>query len=238
MPLGWIELGAAMRWTALALLAAVIVLGPTARAAEPMPLQLETKIPLGPVKGRIDHFAVDPVHQRLFVAELGNDTVGVINIKENKLLGNIAGLREPQGVGYVSSTDTVYVANAGDGAVNLFRGGDFAPAGRIELGEDADDIRVDAQANKVYVGYGGGALAVIDPVSRLKVADIPLMAHPEGFQLDFASGRIFVNVPEANQIAVTNRAAGKQTVTWPLRDAKANFPMALDRDADRVLVVF
>ena len=48
-----------------------------ARSADPAPLQLEAKILLGDVRGRIDHMAVDLKRQRLFVAELGNDSVGV-----------------------------------------------------------------------------------------------------------------------------------------------------------------
>jgi hypothetical protein len=43
------------------------------------PLELEAKIPLGPVSGRIDHLTVDLKRQRLFVAELGNDAIGVVN---------------------------------------------------------------------------------------------------------------------------------------------------------------
>jgi hypothetical protein len=38
----------------------------------------------------------------------------------------------------------LYVANAGDGSVRLFEGGDYKATGRIELGSDADNIRVDA----------------------------------------------------------------------------------------------
>jgi hypothetical protein len=65
----------------------------------------------------------------------------------------------------------------------LFRGADCAPAGRIDLGDDADNIRVDSASNRVFVGYGGGALAVIDSTTNGKIADIPLQAHPESFQL-------------------------------------------------------
>jgi len=60
-------------------------------AEQPAPLLLETKIPLGSVSGRIDHFAVDPGRQRLFVAELGNNSVGVIDLKQPKVLRTIAG---------------------------------------------------------------------------------------------------------------------------------------------------
>ena len=35
-------------------------------------LRIEAKIPLGDVRGRIDHMAFDLARQRLFVAELGN----------------------------------------------------------------------------------------------------------------------------------------------------------------------
>lgn len=226
-----------MRWIAYALAGAITVTSSASWAAEAAPLLLETKIPLGPVSGRIDHFAVDPARQRLFVAELGNNTVGVVDLKERKALRTIGGLKEPQGVGYVPATDTLYVANAGDGSVHLFQGESLAPAGRIELGEDADNIRVDAQADRVFIGYGRGALAVIDPASRAKIADIPLEGHPESFQIDPAAGRIFVNVPDIGHIAVVDLAAGRQIGAWPLRNARANFPMALDGDGHRVIVV-
>jgi hypothetical protein len=39
------------------------------------PLVLEAKIALGTVEGRIDHMALDAKRERLFAAELGNDTV-------------------------------------------------------------------------------------------------------------------------------------------------------------------
>ena len=51
-----------------------------AQTGETRPLQLEAKIPLGDVRGRIDHMAVDLKRQRLFVAELGNDSVGVVDL--------------------------------------------------------------------------------------------------------------------------------------------------------------
>jgi hypothetical protein len=81
-------------------------------------------------------------------------------------------------------------------------------------------------------------LAVIDPTSSRKVADIPLSVHPEGFQLDPGSNRILVNLPKAQAIAVVDRQSGKQTATWPMRVAGGNFPMAIDQAARHVLVAF
>jgi YVTN family beta-propeller protein len=229
------------RWQRLphaGLAIAIMMLSIASLAAAAEPLVLEAKIPLGDVQGRIDHFAIDQGRQRLLVAELGNNTVGVIDLKARKTIRTIGGLSEPQGVAYVQSTDTLYVANSRDGSVLLFRGDDLAPAGRIELGDDADNIRIDERRSRVIVGYGDGALAVIDPERRAKIADVRLKAHPDSFQLDPSGAKAFVNVPDAGEVAVVDLAAGTQTASWPTGDAQANFPMALDAGGRHVLVAF
>ena len=223
-------------------LAALTMLGTVSDAftqqAEPAPLQLEAKIPLGDVRGRVDHMAVDLKRQRLFVAELGNDSVGIVDLANRKVIGRIAGLKEPQGVGYEPSTDMLYVANAGDGSVRLFDGNDYKQVGRIELGSDADNIRVDTSAKRIIIGYGSGALAIIDPAARTKVGDVPLKVHPEAFQIDPDSSQIFVNVPKDHGIAVVDRGSQKQIGVWPTPDRGANFPMALNPVRREVLVIF
>ena len=213
------------------------------RAEDPAPLVLETKIALGAVAGRIDHFAFDPDRQLLFVAELGNDSVGIVDLKERKVLHRIVGLNEPQGVAWHPATGTLYVANAGDGSLRLYLAPTFDPPsftllGRIELGADADNIRVDPRRNHIVVGYGKGALAVIDPASRQKIADIPLKGHPESFQFDETGSRIFVNVPDVRQVAVVDAQAGQQISTLDTAGARSNFPMAVDSDEHRLLVAF
>jgi DNA-binding beta-propeller fold protein YncE len=198
-------------------------------------LTLERKIPPGDVSGRIDHFAVDVDHHRLYLAELGNDSVAVLDVASGKLLHRIGGLKEPQGVSYVASTDTIYVANA---SLHQYRGADFAPLGVLELGDDADNIRVDPQENLVVVGYGSGALAILDAAFGSKTGEIKLAGHPESFQLEPSGSRIFVNVPDADEVAVVDRRASQQIAKWPLSGAGSNFPMALDAANKRLFVVY
>ncbi len=206
-------------------------------AADSLPLAVESKIELGDVQGRIDHLAVDLKRQRLYVAELGNDTMGVVDLKESKVVQTLRGLKEPQGIGYEPTTDTVYVANGKDGTVRLYKGADLAPLGSIELGDDADNVRIEEAAHRVWVGYGSGSLAAIDANSRHKVADIPLPAHPESFRLDPDGPQIFVNLPRARQIAVVDRSAGKQVAAWKTDLLLSNFPLAFD-DTGQILSVF
>jgi DNA-binding beta-propeller fold protein YncE len=197
-------------------------------------LQLEAKIPLGSVAGRIDHMAIDLERHRLFVAELGNDSVGVVDLNARKVVHRFTGLKEPQGLAYARMNDSLYVANGGDGSVRVFRGPDYSPAGRSA---DADNIRADPAANRILVGFGSGAIAVVDLRDNAKTKMFPLKAHPESFQLDVASSQLFVNLPNVRAIAVLDANTGKEGQTWPLRHG-GNFPMALDPERKRVLVVF
>src|SRR5882672_1315405 len=208
------------------------------RAEDPAPLVLEAKIPLGAVTGRIDHFAFDPDRQLLFVAELGNDSVGIVDLKERKVLHRITGLSEPQGVAYHPATTTLYVANAGDGSLRLYQAPAFTLLGTIALGADADNIRIDPWRNRIIVGYGKGGLAVIDPASRRKIADMPLKGHPESFQFDETGSRIFVNVPDAPQIVALDAVSGRPVSILENAGASANFAMAVDADAHRVVIAF
>jgi DNA-binding beta-propeller fold protein YncE len=209
-----------------------------AQTPEVRPLSFEVKITLGDVRGRIDHMAIDVARNRLFVAELGNDTVGIVDLNSRQVIHRIRELREPQGVGYEPSTDMLYVANGGDGSVRMYQAADFKETGRIELRNDADNLRIDPDANRVLVGFGDGAIAAVDAVKKSKFSAFAVPAHPEGFQLDRKTNRIFVNVPKSRAVVVLDAATGGQTAMWPMTGARGNFAMAFDDEAQRVLVAF
>src|SRR5207302_4759400 len=85
----------------LAALAAIFLAKDAAcESVEMPPLRLDAKIPLGDVRGRIDHMAVDLARHRLFVAALGNDSLAVVDLETQHLVHMIGELPEPQGVGY------------------------------------------------------------------------------------------------------------------------------------------
>lgn len=213
-------------------------LGRPAAAGPAQALVLEQKIPIGEVQGRIDHLAVDLARDRLFVAELGNNSLGVVDLAAGQLLRRIRQLDEPQGVAYDATTDTVYVADGGDGLVHRFAGGGLTPLDPIQLGADADNVRLDPDAGRAVVGYGDGALAFVATASGKLMTEIRLPGHPESFQLERGGPRLFVNVPTAHQIMVVDRSTGRQVASWGLSDAQANFPMALDEGNRRLAVVY
>ena len=199
-------------------------------------LRLIGTVAMPNVDGRIDHMALDVVGQRLFVAALGNNTLEVIDVRNAKLVRTVKGLREPQGVAYAPASNRIYVGSRADGSLRIFDATSFALLKSITYGQDADNVRYEAQADRVWVGYGEGALGVIDR-NGAKLADVPLGAHPESFQLELNGPRIFVNVPPLHSIAVVDRRTRKITASWSTGDAAANYPMALDESNHRLFVV-
>jgi len=217
-------------------LAMLFVAGVIASAQSAPPLSLEKTIEMPDVQGRIDHLSIDVKGQRLFVSALGNNTVEVIDIKAGTHIKTITGLAEPQGVLYVPTTDRIFVANAKDGSVRIFDGSSYTLLKTLDYGDDADNLRYDAGRQSVLVGYGGGALGEIDSQGG-KVADTKLDAHPESFQLEKGSSRIYVNLPKSRKVAVVDREKHAITVSWGTGMAFANYPMALDEKDHRLFVV-
>lgn len=201
-----------------------------------VPLRLERAVPLPDVKGRIDHLAFDTDNERLFVAALGNNTVEVIDIKSGRVVREVAGLAEPQGVLYQSKTKRLWIANGSDGKIQIFNALTFEMLRSIELGEDADNIRQDAATQRILVGYGSGAIAVLDFEGN-KVGDIKVGAHPESFQLEKNGPRMFVNLPDSRNVTVIDRTKSAVVASWTTDDAQANFPMALDEVNGRLFIV-
>src|SRR5882762_8037267 len=193
-------------------------------------------IDLPSVKGRIDHFGVDLKQRRLFVAALGNATLEVVDVKSGRLQRSLGGFGEPQGVLYLPEFNRIYVANGSANRVDILDGTSLARIKGVERLNDADNIRYDTGARKVYVGYGNGALRALDPATGDSSGDIRLSGHPESFQLETRGTRIFVNVPPARHVAVVDRAKQSVVATWAVPGAESNYPMALDESGRRLFV--
>ena len=213
---------------------------PIACARQNAPLRLVDTIPLPNVHGRIDHFDVDVSGHRLFMSALGNNTLEVFDLRSNKVIHEIHGLHEPQGVTYVPKSNRIFVANGDDGKCGVFDGSTYQLLKTVQLPSDADDTRYDSATDQVFVGYGDGAkagIAILDGTTGSLVGTINLPDHPESFQLEENGQKIYVNIPSANNIVdVVDRSARKVVATWTLGGAQDNFPMALDEANHRLFI--
>jgi len=61
------------------------------------------------------------------------------------------------------------LANGGTGECGFYNAITLKKTGSIKFDDDADDARYDADADKIYVGYGSGGIAIIDAESHKQV---------------------------------------------------------------------
>jgi len=210
-----------------------------APARESPSLILTAKIPLPGVSGRIDHFTFDPQRRLTIFSGLGNNTVEIVDNFKGKHVKTITGQDEPQGPLYVPEFDKLFVANAGNGVVNVYDAKTWALRKSISLGDDSDtdNLRYDEATKRVFVGIVGG-IAMIDAATEDHVGDLKGSGgHTESFQLEKNGSRVFANVPgDASVVNVIDRKSGT-LAKWELNGARANFPMVLDEANHRLFVV-
>jgi DNA-binding beta-propeller fold protein YncE len=206
------------------------------QAADPATLQLNQTIPLPGVEGRFDHFAIDAKGHRLFVAALGNNTLEVIDLVTGKRLESLPGMSKPTGVLYLPEPNQIVVANGDDGTLKFIDGSGYKVLQNVARLEDADNLRLDPKTKLVWLGYGDGALGIIDAAAAREIASLTLPKHPESFQLEMDGNRIFVNVPDAKQVSVIDREQRTVIKSWPMEQFQANFSMALDEPNHRLFI--
>src|SRR4051794_2389098 len=171
-------------------LAALLFFGGVVYAQQPKALKLTARIDLSGVDGRIDHLSADLKGNRIFVAALGNQTLEELDVKNGQRLRTIPNLAEPQGVYYDSASNRIFVACRKDGTTKLLDGESFQVLQTVNYSGDVDNVRYDARDREIVVGYGNGALGLLD-VAGKKLGDIQLRAHPESFQLEKTGARAF-----------------------------------------------
>jgi hypothetical protein len=201
-------------------------------------MKLEKIVEMPNVDGRIDHMAINLKGNIIYVAALGNNTVEVIDLNKGYLIQSIKGIKEPQGIAYIPEQNEIAVASGDNGDCVFINAATFETVATIHLNDDADNVRYDAVERKIYVAYGSGGIALIDPIAHKQTGNIKLNAHPESFQLNKKNNRMYVNLPDANSIAIIDLKSFTLTGTWKINMYKANFPMTLDTANNLVFVGF
>jgi DNA-binding beta-propeller fold protein YncE len=215
------------------LLQAIGMVGAT--AAEPQSLVLLRTIPLKGASGRLDHVALDGKNSRLFVANLSNNSLDIVDLKAGKLIKQIPEQKKIQGIAYAPELDRIYVGNGSSGVCNVFDGKDYKLLKSIEL-PGADNVRYLAARRSIYVGHAEKTLSVLDAQTYEKKAEIKLPGRPEGFQLEVKRSRLYMNTVDPTRLVVVDTDKNEVLHEYPLHLADRAYPMAVDEVNHRLFL--
>ena len=227
-----------MNWNVSHTLAAGLVtfLGVAfAWSGEPVTLKLLQTIPLKGAPGRLDHFAIDNKHARLFIANLSNNSLDIVDLKAGKLIKQIPDQKKIQGVAYAPDLDRIYVGNGIGGECNVFDGKDYKLLKSIKF-PGADNVRYLASRQLVYVGHAEKALSVIDARTYEVKATIKLPGRPEGFQLETKRPRLYMNTVDPTRLVVVDTDKNEVLNSYPIKLSDRAYPMALDEANKRIFL--
>src|SRR5262245_32361981 len=221
-------------WTTLAVALAALT-GPAVSAADSERLELVRTIQLEGAEGRLDHMAIDAKGERLFVANLSNNSLDVIDLKAGKPVKQIGEQKKIQGVAYAGDLDRVFTGNGVDGVCRAFDGKTYKLLHTLKM-PDADNVRFDPTSGLVYVGHAEHALTAFDAKTFEVKATVKLPGQPEAFQLDPDRKRIYVNTVKPSAVAPVDLARHEVVADYTPMKLEGFYPMALDREGERVFV--
>ena len=227
-----------MNWNANCTLVAgfLMLLGiGLAWSGEPATLKLIQTIPLKGAPGRLDHFAIDGTHARLFIANLSNNSLDIVDLKAGKLIKQIPDQKKIQGIAYAPELDRIFVGNGIGGECNVFDGKDYELLKSIKL-PGADNVRYLAKRQLVYVGHGEKALSAIDARTYEVKATIKLPGRPEGFQLETKRPRLYMNTVDPTRLVVVDTDKNEVLHSYAIKLADRAYPMALDVANKRIFL--
>lgn len=216
-------------------MAILAIVGIAAIAAEPKYLELIQTIPLKGMAGRFDHLAIDGKHSRLFVANLSNNSLDIVDLKAGKLIKQVYGQKKIQGVAYAPDLDRIYVGNGAGDECNVFDGRDYKLLKSIAF-PGADNVRYLARNHQVYVAHTKKNLSVMDARTYEVKATIELPGRPEGFQLETKRPRLYMNTVEPTRLVVIDTDKNEVLHLYPLTLADRAYPMAVDEINHRLFL--
>src|SRR5262245_20070891 len=204
---------------------------------DPPALERVKKIQLsGRAEKKLDHLALNAKRDRLFVANMANRTLDIIDLKEGKLLKSVPDQKGIQGVTFAPELDRIFVGLGVDGYCNAFDGETYALIKSLPFPTDADNVRYDPRTGMVYDAHLEKSLGIVDAKTLAVKADLKLPGFPESLTLEKKRPRMYMNTPSPAGVMVFDTEKREVITTYPLKLASGNYPLALDEPNRRLFI--
>ena len=224
-----------MRFHTSGLLAAAVLVGGLAQAADKTPEYRFIGEIAVPGDTGWDYLSIDPVAHRLYVTR--GTHIAVIDLDAQKVVGDIGDTPGVHGFAVVPKLGRGFSSNGGEAKVSIVDLKSLGTIAKVATQENPDAIVFEPGHEEIYAFNGRGHSAtVIAAGSGDVVATIPLPGKPEFAAADPAGARVYVNIEDQNEIQAIDTATHKVVSTWPIAPGESASGLALDAAHHRLFV--
>lgn len=186
------------------------------------------------------HVIADQEGARAFVTNSGDDTVTVVDLREQAVVGTIPTGDYPHGLRMSPDGSVIYVANVEDGSISVIDTAQLAEVARIPVGKAPVQVGFTPDGSRVYVSLRDeNRVAVIDTttrtvIDRIEVGRNPIQVHatPDGRFVYVANQG--TEAEPADTVSVIDVASG--TAVDTIRTGRGAHGVAVSADGRLVFV--
>jgi YVTN family beta-propeller protein len=165
--------------------------------------------------GGWDYPASDPGSNRLYISH--GSQVNIIDRTTGDSIGVITGTTGVHGIAFANAFGKGYTSNGRTNNVTVFDLKTNAVLKQVATGTNPDWILYDAFSKKIITSnHSAGSLSVIDPVTDLVVATIPVMGNKLETVVSDNAGKLFVNAEDKNEIVAVDIIKNEVIAHWAL----------------------
>jgi len=176
--------------------------------------------------GGWDYLSIDSNARRLYIGR--SNRVMVVDIDNDKLVGEIAGMEGVHGITVVPEFKRGFITCGKENLVRVFDLEKLTIESKIPTGTKPDASVYDPYSKRVFIfNNEGGTATVIDASSAKLAGTIELGGEPESGVAD-GKGKVFVNLEDKSKIAVIDTKKLKLSATWSLAPGEEPTGLAFD----------
>jgi YVTN family beta-propeller protein len=160
------------------------------------------------------YVSMNPITNRLYVANYRSNTVSVIDGLTDKLITNIAVGNLPTSIDFNPFTNIIYVTNSASNTVSVIDGPSNKVVATIKVGENPSEVIVDAIEGKlnslIFVANdGSNNVSVINGLTNKLMYNITVGDGPASLAIDSVVDRLYVANSDSNTVNVIDYFTAK-----------------------------
>lgn len=179
--------------------------------------------------GYVDYLVIAPAGHILYAGYASANSLVVIDTDNNKVVATVGDLKDVRSIALVPELNLGFTSNRGENTVGVIDLKTHRLLRRTPNGRGPDAIIYNRAAHLVYVAnHEGRSATLIDPSAGKTEAVVPLGGLAEYAQADPATGLVYQNVEDKNEIAVVDTIRREVVARYKTAPGKGPTGLALD----------